>query len=411
MKKKKNGVILILGVAILVTTIHISFLYNKDFNSQTITKNEKNNPVLKNESLSMMFETSEGSGVYEARNNSTWPTSGYVFNSTNSKCENGGTLSYVSSTNVVRMEASRSDKCYVYFDVEASAPTPTNLADYIKALYTTDGTNNLYYHNGSGSYTNANLEAGDNSYRYAGANPNNWICFGTSAATCPSDNLYRIIGVFDDNVKLIKSTPYLNGIYYAAGKGYMWSGEASNKTNVWSESLLYKKTLNGIVAGTSAQSFRGSFSSSWQNKIYTTFWTVGGMREEQGMESNAKTAYDYEVGTSSLSTTYPGDIGLMYLSDYYYAASPTYWSYKGTEYSASTSNNWINYPDKSEWTITRIIRDDDFLAAYVVYATGNAFRCNVALCEDTVRPVFYLKSNVTLESGTGASTSPYRIVE
>ena len=44
--------------------------------------------------------------------------------------------------------------------------------------------------------------AGDNSYRYAGANPNNYVCFGSTANTCPSKNLYRIIGVFGDQVKL-----------------------------------------------------------------------------------------------------------------------------------------------------------------------------------------------------------------
>lgn len=33
------------------------------------------------------------------------------------------------------------------------------------------------------------LEAGDNSYRYAGVNPNNYVCFGSDEATCPTDNL------------------------------------------------------------------------------------------------------------------------------------------------------------------------------------------------------------------------------
>lgn len=32
------------------------------------------------------------------------------------------------------------------------------------------------------------------------------MCFGSNEKPCPYDNLYRIIGVFDDKVKLIKST-------------------------------------------------------------------------------------------------------------------------------------------------------------------------------------------------------------
>ena len=86
------------------------------------------------------------------------------------------------------------------------------LADYIiNNIYTIDGENGLYYHDGVGTYTNADQEAGDNSYRYSGANPNNYICFGSDADTCPDEYLYRIIGVFDEdgdgeyNVKLIKA--------------------------------------------------------------------------------------------------------------------------------------------------------------------------------------------------------------
>ena len=61
----------------------------------------------------------------------------------------------------------------------------------------------LYHHDGS-------LENGisDGSYRYAGASSsvNNYVCFGSTADTCPDDNKYRIIGVFGDQVKLIKAT-------------------------------------------------------------------------------------------------------------------------------------------------------------------------------------------------------------
>ena len=74
------------------------------------------------------------------------------------------------------------------------------LADYVKSLYTgTQGENSIYYHDSS--LTNG---AGDSSYRYSGANPNNYVCFGSNESTCPTDNLYRIIGVFGNQVKLIK---------------------------------------------------------------------------------------------------------------------------------------------------------------------------------------------------------------
>ena len=50
---------------------------------------------------------------------------------------------------------------------------------------------------GSGTMENIVLDAEDYSYRYAGANPNNYVCFGSDVTPCPEDNLYRIIGVFD----------------------------------------------------------------------------------------------------------------------------------------------------------------------------------------------------------------------
>ena len=35
-------------------------------------------------------------------------------------------------------------------------------------------------------------------------NVKNFVCFGSEASTCPTENLYRIIGVFNNQVKLIK---------------------------------------------------------------------------------------------------------------------------------------------------------------------------------------------------------------
>lgn len=77
--------------------------------------------------------------------------------------------------------------------IQQESQSNQTLAEYIKSQYTgTQGENSLYYHNSS--LTNG---AGDNSYRYAGANPNNFVCFGSDVSPCPTDNLYRIIGVLE----------------------------------------------------------------------------------------------------------------------------------------------------------------------------------------------------------------------
>ena len=178
------------------------------------------------------------------------------------------------------------------------------LADYIKSKYTSQGSNGLYYH--TSSLANS---AADNSYRYAGANPNNYVCFGSDASTCPSANLYRIIGVFGNEVKLIKSTSYGN---------YAWSGYQ----NVWnnSERPRIYSTLND------AYNFLRSFSSTWQSKLSNRDWKVGGALYNNIYYETPKIAYDYEVGSNSSVTIDTFKVGLMYVSDYGFATLPDYWT-------------------------------------------------------------------------------------
>ena len=165
-----------------------------------------------------------------------------------------------------------------------------NLASCIVEFNTLagDGADNIYYHDGTGSYTNADQEAGDNSYRYAGANPNNYVCFGSDEETCPSDNLYRIIGVFNGQVKLIKddfatSTSLgTDGAYnastYAATDSPNYSGSLTTinryfwnnntNTNTWSESNLNTVNLN--------VNYLNSLGTDWSSKIAEYTWQVGG---------------------------------------------------------------------------------------------------------------------------------------
>ena len=259
------------------------------------------------------------------------------------------------------------------------------LADYIKGLYTSQGAIGIYYH--TSSLVNS---AADNSYRYAGAsaNVNNYICFGSDASTCPSDNLYRIIGVFGNQVKLIKNTSLGD---------YRWSGSSSNQSNTWSSSRLNTGTLNGT--------YLNGLSSTWQNKIATTNWKVGGM--SQNSSATAKQYYDTEIGSSSSSTTYSAKIGLMYVSDYGFAASPDYWTTELFNYEPSKSSNWMNI-NLNEWTISR--RSDNTLDAFYVTSTGSVTGRSVAhFISIDVRPSFYLISSTIYVSGSGTSSDPIRI--
>ena len=261
-----------------------------------------------------------------------------------------------------------------------------NLADCIKEYNSIagDGAEGIYYHDGIGDYENASEEAGDNSYRFAGADPNNYVCFASDATTCPNDNLYRIIGVFGDQVKLIKSTSYGN---------YEWD---SNNTNNWQTSTL-KNTLNSTYLNSLGE---------WSNQIEAnTTWYLGGWSTNQ---ATPKQFYGYERGSTVYSgrpTSDVGAIGLMYPSDYGYAASPDYWVTRLIFYDSATSANWL-YLGSGERTITPY----SSLSYYVFNVSINGYlNSHGASYGYAVRPVFYLKSNVALVDGVGSSGDPYRV--
>ena len=179
---------------------------------------------------------------------------------------------------------------------------PSNIADVAKngdnlvtALETLGAKGNLsltglYHHDAS--LTNG---AGDNSYRFAGANPNNYVCFGSDEVTCPNENLYRIIGVIDGKVILIHAygatTTMLGtneGYVSTYGSAFSYKGNGDltkigrykwNKTgdNTWSTS-----TTNTINLNTNYLSYLDSKNTKWKTMIADTTWYVGGMTSNNG---------------------------------------------------------------------------------------------------------------------------------
>ena len=304
------------------------------------------------------------------------------------------------------------------------------LAEYVISQYTgTQGENSIYYHNS----TLAN-GAGDNSYRYAGANPNNYVCFGSDTTTCSEDNLYRIIGVFDNQVKLIKATIAKSNLLgtdgaYNSDTSYQWSSltscpsstaynsnngiyQLANKNtiaaadfagcNEWHYSDLNKTNLN--------TNFVNNIGSIWADKIATTTWKVGGGSVSNIAKSVPKTAYQYEVGSNASRTTYEAKIGLMYVSDYYYGASASAWtlvgydsSVKTNDYRKVTSINWL-YLGSAEWTISRIENESYPFDAFTINS-GHEYYERV-ISSIGARPTFNLLSSTTYVSGSGTMSDP-----
>ena len=417
---KKVALLTILSI--IVITLIFNLIKNKqaDFNE---TKEEVKNSNI----LTMMLETEAGTGIYEETTASEWPIDGYIFNETLSKCENGGTLSWDDENKKVIMQSNTSDKCYVYFDIANQT-----FADYIiNKVYTEDGVNGLYYHDGVGTYTNADQEAGDNSYRYSGANPSNYVCFGSDAAICPGDNLYRIIGLFDDdsdgvyNVKLIKydyatsdmlgtdgkdyggtysyaTDYYMGSMTTSTIAGYRWNYDTSVSTygsNDWTTSELNQTNLN--------IKYYDYLGEKWQQMIQETNWKIGSNVYYNIYNVTIKNTYQNEIKSPAENTIYTAKIGLIYVSDYGYAASPENWKTVLYSYNNTTArnNNWM-YMGLYEWTISH--RSDSNYSVFDVHFLGDVDDGD-AYTAHAVRPSFYLKSEVILEGGTGASADPYRI--
>ena len=264
------------------------------------------------------------------------------------------------------------------------------LADYIiNEVYTgTDGDNGLYYHDGTGSYTNADQEAGDNSYRYSGANPSNYVCFGATGADCQNaENQYRIIGVFNNQVKLIKATSY--GDYAWDADFNTW--DATTKPDIYT-------TLN--------TTYYNTLGSEWQNLIAESTWQVGGMAFST--TNTAKQYYDVEVGTGQSGYEETMKIGLMYVSDFGYGANPDKWTTAlvypyGENYG---TDNWL-YLGSDEWLISRIADSASFAFLVGSYYGGDVNPGIGVPLASAVRPSFSLTSTATISSGTGTSTDPF----
>ena len=159
-------------------------------------------------------------------------------------------------------------------------------------------------------------------------------------------NLYRIIGVFGVNVKLIKATlatkemlgtngTYSNGSYKFSNISSCPSVNTISN-NYLSSSMIIR--LNGLIAApemirggcndwTTSElntinlnvNFINHLSSNWQAYIKDTEWKLDGIdvTGESGLQINVKTIFDKEI--ENYKDVYTSKIGLLYASDYGYA--------------------------------------------------------------------------------------------
>ena len=276
--------------------------------------------------------------------------------------------------------------------------------------------------------------------RYYGASPNNYIYFNCSdyknqsSSTCET---WRIIGVFDGNVKIMRGSVI---------GSYSWDSSASGTNsgygvNEWSRADLMKLLNSGYdsasVGGSLYWNAKSGTCYNGENNATTSCnFTSTGLKNPETRKLIAETTY-YTRGhnysgiyvdamydkervsgtvvnaTPSRKTSWTGKVAIPYPSDYGYAAdlSLCQQNLHGYNNSGCTANNWMksiitNNGANYGWLLTP--SSDSGCDAWRVVSSGIG-NYDFASYANGVVPVLSLISELGIGPGTGTSSSPYQL--
>ncbi len=277
--------------------------------------------------------------------------------------------------------------------------------------------------------------------RYYGASPNNYVYFNCDSYPSTNCELWRIIGVFDGKIKLIRNKTI--DLYSWDNKNKSTGAETAYGKNDWTtarlmkllnpstyytidandngkgQSLYWNATSGACYSGQNNATISCNFTSkgikndTTRNMIAETTWNLGGWDTSEIFSNEM---YEKERGTTTVSnssdgitraTTWTGKIALPYPSDYGYATdlskcSQTLFNYNsGTDSYACRSNDWMysiitNSGINDGWLLTPY--SGYAYMAFGVHSSGyvNGYGVYTAFM---VAPVLYLGSDQDIVSG------------
>ena len=336
-----------------------------------------------NKLFAIMIPNENGDGYKEFKSEDKWPSSDYQFKE--AKCvDNNGNLidnavSFDNSTKTVILETDKTVVCTIYFDKS------------ILGILREKDTNNKL-----------SKEIKGDLYRYSGTNteePNNYICLNSSNCDNNSNNLYRIIGITkDNNLKVIKNT--------SLPKSYQWHNDNIADT-LWDNSTLFK-VLNGIEFLDNEE----YLTDKLKEKILSIEWNIG--------DTNINNIENILIQEKTKQSI-PAKIGLMNMSDYYFAVSEdgNVNCWVGTNIlPKECKNTWLHISNngndsdilKIEWIINRYGLFRNGYESNRICSNGTIDQgCIGQLTNEyVIRPVFYLTSDIKLP-GEGTIDSPFII--
>ena len=279
--------------------------------------------------------------------------------------------------------------------INGSLPTLGNAVEYLKnnkvsTDINTSPTNGLFAIGNNGELTTS---TSPREYRYIGADPDNYIQF--------NNELWRIIGIFDGQLKIIRSESL----------GDMaWDDEDEQNPygeNDWSKASL-QTYLNNDYYGTIDLEDRSKIDSN-----YT--WKLGGSSTYNDV--TAQMFYERERGTEVYEgrpTEWTGSIALMYPSDYGFSTSGGSTTnrssclakelYNWDSVEDCYTNSWLYDSSNSQWTLAPVASASS--SVFRVFYNGYVGYDPVSISHEA-RPALYLLSNVEIVSGDGTSSSPF----
>ena len=322
-----------------------------------------------------------------------------------------------------------------------------NVVDFITNLYTsatkTPKTVNSIEYNLAPSVSLMNDRLGSMStlidsgnIRYYGASPNNYIYFNCddySNQTSDTCELWRIVGVFEGKVKIMRNESI--GNYSWDNKGTSSGAEDKYGKNNWSDARLMKmlnagyesetggslywKRQNGTCySGQTADTTKTCDMSSiglkndiTRNMISETTYSLLGWNSNNIYSDQV---YNYERTTGSVynettrDKSWTGKVALAYPSDYGYAVDLSQCSQTLYDYDNSTckSNDWM-LNSAAQWLLTPYLGDSN--GVWSVGSIGSVNSGSITYYEYGVRPVLYLGSELEIKAGDGSNSTPYQL--
>lgn len=322
MNKKKIIVILITFLTLSILS-NVYLLYSNYSLRNILFQEQSSNAPKKKDLMSLMLETEQGSGMYEASKTGEWPDGEYVFNKELSKCENGGELSWDNEKNQVVMVGNSSDKCYLYFNIDTSVTinsfnvtnTETTITISMDAQSTNGAIAKYYY----------SIDDGEN---YVSSTSNTYTFNITEIKT------YKIKIYAED------------GIGRKSGKKSKEQVVTAKPTN---PTMAFDSSYNVVISGSTSRNGNVEYYYSLDNKSFT--------RGSSVTVSSTSTVYAYAVDTKNqksdvvsktvtIGTPQTGTVSTAYYCSKtasYQSSSTCTYNYTGTRSSSPVCNSAM-YP-------------------------------------------------------------------